>query len=154
MKKKLMVAFALLAVVLAAVVFREQTLRTEKFSPTDETLILDDGTKLELWQGDMGAMAYYLPGGIRLLEVRDAEGSRGPENMHTANVDFTLGDLPQAAQAAILDYYETLGTTGRVLTVKPEHWWRPATGIKPEGAASVQICRKIPYQTLYNRDFL
>ena len=30
--------------------------------------------------------------------------------MHTANVDFTLGDLPQAAQAAILDYYETLGT--------------------------------------------
>ena len=109
MKKKLMVAFALLAVVLAAVVFREQKpgTRTQEFSPTDETLILDDGTKLELWQGDMGAMAYYLPGGIRLLEVHH---DKGPENMHTVNVDFTLGDLPQAAQAAILDYYETLGT--------------------------------------------
>lgn len=110
MKKKLIVVFALLAVVLVAVVFREQKLKTQEFSPTDEILTLDDGTKLELWQGNMGSMAYYLPGGIRLLEVRHAEGDGGPEKMHTVNVDFTLADLPQAAQAAILDYYENLGT--------------------------------------------
>ena len=109
MKKKWIVAFALLAVVLAAVVFREQMPKFEEFSPTGETLILDDGTKLELWQGNMGSMAYYMPGGIRLLEVRHPEGDKGPENVHTVNVDFTLADLPQTAQAAILDYYETLG---------------------------------------------
>lgn len=107
MKKKLIVVFVLLAAVLTAVAFREQEPKTQEFSPTDETLILDDGTKLELWQGNMGSMAYYMPGGIRLLEVHHTEG---PENVHTANVDFTLADLPQAAQAAILDYYETLGT--------------------------------------------
>lgn len=109
MKKKWIVAFALLAVVLAAVVFREQMPKFEEFSPTGETLILDDGTKLELWQGNMGSMAYYMPGGIRLLEVRHPEGDKGPENVHTVNVDFTLADLPQAAQTAILDHYETLG---------------------------------------------
>lgn len=109
MKKKWIVAFALLAVVLAAVVFREQVPKFEEFSPTGETLILDNGTKLELWQGNMGSMAYYMPGGIRLLEVRHPEGDKGPENVHTVNVDFTLADLPQAAQTAILDHYETLG---------------------------------------------
>lgn len=110
MKKKWIVAFALLAVVLAAaVMFQEPKSRTQEFSPTDETLILDDGTKLELWQGNMGSMAYYMPGGIRFLEVRNAEDGKGPENVHTVNVDFTLADLPQTAQAAILDYYETLG---------------------------------------------
>ena len=109
MKKKWIVAFALLAVVLAAVVFREQMPKFEEFSPTGETLILDDGTKLELWQGNMGSMAYYMPGGIRFLEVRNVEDGTGPENVHTVNVDFTLADLPQTAQAAILDYYETLG---------------------------------------------
>ena len=110
MKKKWIVVFALLAVVLAAVMFREQNPKTQEFSPTGETLILDDGTKLELWQGNMGSMAYYMPGGIRLLEVRYTKGSGGPENVHAANVDFTLADLPQAAQTAILDYYEALGT--------------------------------------------
>lgn len=109
MKKKWIAVFALAAVVLAAVVvFREQKPKTQEFSPTGETLILDDGTKLELWQGNMGSVAYYMPGGIRLLEVRHTEGG-GPENVHTANVDFTLADLPQAAQTAILDYYEALG---------------------------------------------
>ena len=51
MKKKWIVVFALLAVVLAAVMFREQNPKTQEFSPTGETLILD-GCRCVLFTGE------------------------------------------------------------------------------------------------------